>query len=70
MTYGTHEPATSSMFQKRHEIERNKQVAKYQVPKIIQEKKLLLYTEDDTWVPFCRNGLNVSKAARVERKNK
>jgi hypothetical protein len=43
MISGTHEPAASSTFQRRHEIERKRQVTKYQEPKIIQEKKLLLY---------------------------
>ena len=63
MTCGSHEPAASSTFQRRHEIKRKRQVTKYQVPKIIQEKKLLLYIEDDMRVPFCSSGLNVSKAA-------
>ena len=68
MACGTHEPAASSMFQRRHEIERKRQVTKYQEPKIIQEKKLLLYIEDDMRVPFCSSGLNVSKAAQDQKK--
>jgi hypothetical protein len=40
MTCGSHEPAGSSSFQTWHEIERKRQVTKYQDPKIIQEKKL------------------------------
>ena len=60
MTCGTHKPAAFSTFQMQHEIERKRQVTKYQVPKIIQ-KKLLLYIADDMRVPFCSSGLNVSK---------
>jgi hypothetical protein len=62
MTCGTHEPAAYSTFQRRHEIERKRQVTKYQEPKIIQEKTLL-YIEDDMRVPFSSSGLNVSNAA-------
>jgi len=43
---------------------KKRQVTIYQVSKIIQQKKLLLYIEDDIWVPFCRSGLTVSKVAR------
>jgi hypothetical protein len=63
MKCGSHEAATYSMFQRRHEIERKRKVTKYQEQKIIQEKKLLLYIEDDIWVRFCSSGLNVSKVA-------
>jgi hypothetical protein len=63
MTCGTHEPAAYSTFQRRHEIERKRQVTKYQETKIIQEKKTLLYIEDDMRVPFSSSGLNVSNAA-------
>ena len=52
MTCGSHEPAPYSTFQRRHEIERKREVTKYQEQKIIQEKKLLLYIEDDIWVPL------------------
>jgi hypothetical protein len=47
---------------------KKKTSAKYQEPKIIQEKKLLLYIEDDMRVPFCSRGLNVSKAAHDQKK--
>ena len=49
---------------------KKRQVTIYQVPKIIQGKKLLLYIEDDIWVPFCRSGLTFSKAARDRKKRK
>ena len=68
LTCGTDLPAASSTLTRRQGIERKSQVAKYQVPKIIQENKNLLYIEDDIWVPFCRSGLNVSKAARDRKK--
>ena len=69
MTCGSHEPAPYSMFQRRHEIERKRKVTKYQEQKIIQEKKLLMYIEDDIWVPCCSSGLNVSKTAWERKKN-
>jgi hypothetical protein len=47
-----------------------RQVTKYQEPKIIHEKKLLLYIEDDMWVPFCNSGLIVSRRHRIKRKRK
>jgi hypothetical protein len=37
------EPAAYSTFQRRHEIGRKRQVTKYQVPKIIQEMKLIVH---------------------------
>ena len=52
MTCGSHEPAPYSTFQRRHEIKRKRKLTKYQEQKIIQEKKLLLYIEDDIWVPL------------------
>jgi hypothetical protein len=67
LTCGSHEPAGSLTFQRRHEIERKRQVPKYQEPKIIQEKTLL-YIEDDMRDPFSSSGLNVSKAARDQKK--
>ena len=70
MTYGTDLPAASSTFQRRHGIERKRQVAEYQVPKIIQEKKLLLYIEDDIWVPFSRAVSTFRRRHGNERKNK
>jgi hypothetical protein len=63
MTCGTHEAAASSTFPRQQGIERKKEIAKNQRVKIIQEKKLLFYIEDDMWVLFCSSGLNVSNTA-------
>jgi hypothetical protein len=41
MTCGSHEPAAVSLFERQQGIERKSQVTKYEVPKIIQEKKVL-----------------------------
>ena len=49
---------------------KKRQVTIYQVPKIIQGKKLLLYIEDDIWVPFCKSGLTFSKVARDRKKER
>jgi hypothetical protein len=68
MTCGSHEPAAYSTFERRHEIERKRQVTKYQEPKIIQKKKLLLYIEYDMRIPLGSSILNVSKAAWDQKK--
>ena len=68
MTCGSHEPAAYSTFERRHEIERKRQVTKYQEPKIIQKMKLLLYIEYDMRVPLGSSILNVSKAAWDQKK--
>ena len=69
MTCGSQLAAAVSPFERLHGIERKRQVTKYQEPKIIQEKEILLYVEDDMRVPFCSSGLNVSKAAQDQKKN-
>jgi hypothetical protein len=41
MTCGSHLAAAVSLFERRQGIERKRQVNEYEVPKIIQEKKVL-----------------------------
>jgi hypothetical protein len=52
MTCGSHLAAAVSTFERRQGIERKRQVTKYEVPKIIKEKKVF----------------NVSKAAGDQKK--
>ena len=68
MTCGSHLAAAVSPFERRQGIERKRQVTKFEVPKKTPRKESWLHIEDDMRVPFSSSGLNVSKAARDQKK--
>ena len=68
MTCGSHLAAAVSPFERRQGIERKRQVTKYEVPKKIEEKKVLLYIEDDMRVPWASRFFNVSNVSWDRKK--